>query len=126
MPLVNNDVPIGFPRWDHRHYVFGKRGHNIENIAFFRIQHPLHGRLQIFLVNHTFALHSKTAAKLDIVRVNPLSVSWIAQERVTSIAVVEPIFPLHDHPKMLVVDDDDLCSNPFHVSASQFLDVHQE
>ena len=45
MPLVYDNVPIGFPGWDHWHDVLGKWGHHIKHKAFIRIQHALHGRL---------------------------------------------------------------------------------
>src|SRR5258708_1221341 len=117
VPLVNDDVPISFPRRDHRHYMLGERSHDIEDIAFVRIQHALHGPVQVFLFDHALALDSESTTELDIIGIDSLSISRIAQERMTPIGVVEPIFPLHHHAKMLVVDNDDLGGDPFHMGA---------
>ena len=54
--------------------MFGVRGHDIQDVAFIGIQHALQRRLEIFLVNDPFALHSKSATELHIIRVDPISI----------------------------------------------------
>src|SRR5271166_4434369 len=79
VPLVNDDVTVGFPGWNHRHNMFGVRGHDIQDVAFIGIQHALQRRPEIFLINDPFALHSESATELDVIRVDPISISRITK-----------------------------------------------
>ena len=42
----------------------------------------------------------------------------------STIAVHEPIFPLHDHAKMLIVQQHHLDRQVLAVASGQFLDIH--
>ena len=49
-----------------------------------------------------------------------------AEIRVRSVAFHEPVFPLHNHSQMLIVEQQNFDREVFAVASGQFLDVHLE
>ena len=71
-------------------------------------------------------------AHLDVVRVDRIQVVRsaevfrIAKDGVSTHAFVKPVFPLHDHPEVLVVQEKALGVDLFDLRGGKFLNAHQE
>src|SRR5579862_4297617 len=124
--LLDDDVLVGGASGDHRQDVFGIRHHDVQYIRFVRIEQALDRRAQVFLLQDALARDAEAFAQCDVVGVDALGVARVAEEGVGPVALVFHVLPLHDHAKVLVVQDDGLGRDVFDVGGGQFLDVHQE
>ena len=106
--------------------MLGERCHDVEDIRFLGVEHALDCGCDVRLVDDTLAGNTEALAHLDVVGIDSLEVFRISEEGIASVAAMESVFPLNDHAKVLVIEDDHLYGDLFDVSGGQLLDIHQE
>src|SRR5437879_5642081 len=124
--LLVDHVRHGMARRDERQHVFRVRCDDVEEVRLVGVQHPLHRRAQVFLEHDPFRRHVEAFCHGDEVGVDLLAMFRVAEISVSSVALVEFVFPLHHHAQVLVVQDERLGGDLFNVRRRQFLHVHQE
>ena len=108
-------------------------GHDdVEHVRAVVVEHLLDGGAQLGFLDHAAALHAETLGDLHKVWVEcgrivgAADVGLVTEDGVAADAAVEAVFPLHDHPEVLVVQDHRLGRDLLDFACGELLHVHHE
>ena len=126
-----------WPDGNHRQHVLHVGDLDVEHEGAWVLKHFVQGGVQV-----RFLVHSRGSAAIPFgdrheirIRLGSESAQSVparfrmvdrAQVGVSAIAGHEPIFPLHDHAQVLVIEQQHFHRQVFAVAGGQFLDVHLE
>ena len=108
-----DDIFDGAAGGNHGKNVFGVRNHDVEDVGGFRGEQALECRADLFRLCDALGGNPEALADRKVIRKDCRRGFGITQEGVTAVAGEEAIFPLHNHPKVLVIDDDGLGGDVF-------------
>lgn len=108
-----DDIFDGATGRNHRQDVFGVGDHDVENVGGFRGEQPLEGGADLLRLGDTLRRNPEALADRKVIGKDCFRGVGIAEEGVTAVAGEKAIFPLHNHPKVLVIDDDGFGRNIF-------------
>ena len=93
--------------------MFGVRNHDVEDVGGFRGEQALKRGADLFGLGNALGRNPKALADGKVVGEDCFRGIGIAEEGVATVAGEEAIFPLNNHPKVLVIDDDGLGGDVF-------------
>ncbi len=112
--------------------MLGVGNDDVEDVGSVAVEHFLDRFAEFFLFVDAPAWDAETGGDLDEIGVEAAEiigaadVVFVAEDGVAADAVVETIFPLHDHAEVLVVQDHRFGSDFFDFRGGEFLHVHEE
>ena len=110
---LEDDILHGAAGGNHGENVFGVGDHNVENIGGFGGEQALERGADLFGLGDAFRGDPKALADGKVIGKDCFRRVGIAEEGVATVAGEEAIFPLNNHPKVLVIDNDGLGGDVF-------------
>ena len=108
-----DDIFDGAAGGNHGKNVFGVRNHDVEDVGGFRGEQALKRGADLFGLGNAFRRNPEALADRKVVGEDCFRGIGIAEEGVATVAGEEAIFPLNNHPKVLVIDNDGLGGDVF-------------